>query len=333
MNDSLSSTTTYSNSNGHSMSFLNNKRKSDSSSLYEDKNDNTVKKEKNKLLNISEPIEEDNDFVIEIYDEEDFKTETESDIEDYEGMVYYQKMFPNLISNLENKTKSVPTLMKSCTKPSQNSKDVRYKPSSVYTAKKFNEDCESVSTKSNTQININESQKEKKNKREVNTKKEEENEKLFEQKLKMLREQYIINHKIENPTSSQIQVTPEKKHRIKIPNQSQIQNSMNEQVITQNSIVNPTKSTIYISKPQTQNIEINDIVEEKTIDELNLNEATSSIEKNVVNEEEEENYYNSKSNAFTINFDLSNSYDFPMYADNKDDGDSTKIEFQSIFFE
>ena len=143
----------------------------------------------------------------------------------------------------------------------------------------------------------------------------------------MLREQYIINHKIENPTSSQIQVTPEKKHRIKIPNQSQIQNSMNEQVITQNSIINPTKSTIYISKPQT------DIVEEKTIDELNLNEATSSIEKNVVNEEEEENYYNSKSNAFTINFDLSNSYDFPIYADNKDDGDSTKIEFQSIFFE
>ena len=102
---------------------------------------------------------------------------------------------------------------------------------------------------------------------------------------------------------------------------------MNEQVITQNSIINPTKSTIYISKPQT------DIVEEKTIDELNLNEATSSIEKNVVNEEEEENYYNSKSNAFTINFDLSNSYDFPIYADNKDDGDSTKIEFQSIFFE
>ena len=238
-------------------------------------------------------------------------------------MVYYQKMFPNLISNLENKNKSVPTLMKSCTKPSQNSKDVRYKPSSVYTAKKFNEDCESVSTKSNTQININESQ-EQKNKRDVNIKKEEENEKLFEQKLKMLREQYIINHKIENPTSSQIQVTPEKKHRIKIPNQSQIQNSMNRE---QSSIVNPTKSTIYISKPQT------DIVEEKTIDELNLNEATSSIEKNVVNEEEEENYYNSKSNAFTINFDLSNSYDFPMYADNKDDGDSTKIEFQSIFFE
>lgn len=323
MNDSLSSTTTYSNSNGHSMSFLNNKRKSDSSSLYEDKNDNTVKKEKNKLLNISEPIEEDNDFVIEIYDEEDFKTETESDIEDYEGMVYYQKMFPNLISNLENKTKSVPTLMKSCSSSSQNSKDVRYKPSSVYTTKRFNEDCESVSTKSNTQININESQ-EQKNKREVNITKEEENEKLFEQKLKMLREQYIINHKIENPTSSQIQVTPEKKHRIKILNQSQIQNSMNRE---QSSIVNPTKSTIYISKPQT------DIVEEKTIDELNLNEATNSIQKNVVNEEEEENYYNSKSNAFTINFDLSNSYDFPMYADNKDDGDSTKIEFQSIFFE
>ena len=326
MNDSLSSTTTYSNSNGHSMSFLNNKRKSDSSSLYEDKNDNTVKKEKNKLLNISEPIEEDNDFVIEIYDEEDFKTETESDIDDYEGMVYYKKMFPNLISNLENKTKSVPTLMKSCTKPSENSKDVRHKPSTVCTTKKFNEDCESVSTKSNTQININESQ-EQKNKEQVKPKKEEENEKLFEQKLKMLREQYIINHKIVNPTSSQIQETKKKKHRIKIPNQSQIQNSMNEQVITQNSIINPTKSTIYISKPQT------DIVEEKTIDELNLNEATSSIEKNVVNEEEEENYYNSKSNAFTINFDLSNSYDFPIYADNKDDGDSTKIEFQSIFFE
>ena len=43
MNDSLSITTTYSNSNGHNMSFLNNKRKSDSSSVHEDKNDDIVK--------------------------------------------------------------------------------------------------------------------------------------------------------------------------------------------------------------------------------------------------------------------------------------------------
>ena len=45
MNDSLSITTTYSNSNGHNMSFLNNKRKSDSSSVHEDKNDDIVKSE------------------------------------------------------------------------------------------------------------------------------------------------------------------------------------------------------------------------------------------------------------------------------------------------
>lgn len=357
MNDSLSITTTYSNSNGHNMSFLNNKRKSDSSSVHEDKNDDIVKTAKNKLLNISEPIEEENDLVIEITEEDYYKTETESDIDLYEEQVYTKKMKNNLMANLEKKfqIKSVPTKQKSLnsSRPSQmavvssqiqrtsvnfnpemvkkskqeNTKNLTKsnysKHSSVYSqqlTKSFNEDYESISTKSNTQININE---EKKVKRQVN--KEEENEELFEKKLQMLREQYIIQHKIETKLDTQFQVTPYKTHQIF----SQLNNTMNR-VIPQHLVVKPTKSTIYISKPQTQKKEKNTL---KEFEEQSLNEVTSTIEKNILNEDEEENFYNSKSNAFTLNFDLSNSYDFPMYADNKEEDDPTKIEFQSLFFE
>ena len=361
MNDSLSITTTYSNSNGHNMSFLNNKRKSDSSSVHEDVNDDIVKTAKNKLLNISEPIEEENDLVIEITEEDYYKTETESDIDLYEEQVYTKKMKNNLMANLEKKfqIKSVPTKQKSLnsSRPSQMAVDepkvssqiqrtsVNFNPemvkkskqentknltksnyskhSSVYSqqlTKSFNEDYESISTKSNTQININE---EKKVKRQVN--KEEENEELFEKKLQMLREQYIIKHKIETKLDTQFQVTPYKTHQIF----SQLNNTMNR-VIPQHLVVKPTKSTIYISKPQTQKKEKNTL---KEFEEQSLNEVTSTIEKNILNEDEEENFYNSKSNAFTLNFDLSNSYDFPMYADNKEEDDPTKIEFQSLFFE
>ena len=98
----------------HNNKFLNNKRKSESSTKGIQKElQDIFKSVVQKLPNINESTEEQDDLVIEITDNEDYKSETESDIEEYfnkRELLKHKKVMPletqyKLISDFENEFK------------------------------------------------------------------------------------------------------------------------------------------------------------------------------------------------------------------------------------
>lgn len=214
---------------------------------------------------------------------------------------------------------------------------------SIPTTISLDKESESMKSNNNNKTYLNENISNEIKQKQNDISQLEKNELEFEQKLQLLREQYILKHnailleevkKPKKQIQSKKQIPSEKRHTIKILNPSSIENSplipMNREHILK------TNNNEYSSQCITQNniikhesIKLDNLESKKVNKELMNSKVNNSLEDN---QEEEENDYNTKNNPFKLNFDFSNSDNLFIY-NNKDDTESTKVEFQSLFFE